>query len=422
MNNTDVFSEINSIAHKAFLAKNHVARASLSSKNKALQQIADDILHQQDLILKANNKDVALAKEMGLCSAMCDRLILTTERIRAMATAVQNLIKLPDPVGRVLANWHVEHNDLNIERVSVPIGTIGIIYESRPNVTIDAATLCLKSGNSVILRGGSESFHSSAILVEIIQNSLKKVGFCPDAVQYIPTKDRKAVQHLLSLEQYIDLIIPRGGKGLIKTVLELSKIPSLQHLDGNCHTYIHQDADLAKATKILLNAKLRRVGICGATESMVIDEAIAEDALASLTPPLIDNNVEVRGCELSCQIDDRITKASKEDFFTEYLDKIISVKIVKNLDEAIDFINLHSSAHTDCIITENKEAQVKFQNSINSAIVMHNTSTQFADGGEFGMGAEIGIATGKLHARGPVGLEQLNIFKYIVKGNGQTRA
>jgi glutamate-5-semialdehyde dehydrogenase len=338
-----------------------------------------------------------------------------------MAAGLDAIAKLDDPVGKELARWD-RPNGLDIARVSVPLGVIGIIYESRPNVTADAGALCLKAGNASILRGGTESFHSSNAILDCLQEGLRDAGLPEYSVQLVPTSDREAVGIMLTMSEYIDIIVPRGGRGLIERVIAESKIPTIQHLDGNCHTYIHHDADATKAIDVITNAKMRRTGICGATESVVIDESIADSLLPKLVDSLAAKNCEVRGCNLAQEIDSRIKPAVDEDWDTEYLDAIISVKIVGEEHEAIDWVNDHSSHHTDAIITENTEAAEKYLREVDSAIVMHNTSTQFADGGEFGMGAEIGISTGRLHARGPVGVEQLTTFKYVVRGDGQVRA
>lgn len=414
-------SEIEHIGSATRESAARLAIAGTAEKNAALLSAADNIRKNKDKILAANLKDTEKAKADGVKGAFLDRLILNDARVEAMASGIEEIAALPDPVGRELARWQ-RPNGLDIARVSVPLGVIGIIYESRPNVTADAAALCIKSGNASILRGGSESINSSLAIMECLQAGFKKAGLPETSSQLITTTDRAAVSEMLKAQKYIDVIIPRGGKGLIARVIEESRIPLLQHLEGNCHTYIHEEADFDKAVKIVLNAKMRRVGVCGATESLVIDKKIAGKILPKIADTLIGEGCELRGDDESISIDSRIKKASDEDWDTEYLDAIISVKIVRDIDEGIAFIKKHHSQHTDAIITENKEAAERFMREIDSAILMHNTSTQFADGGEFGMGAEIGIATGKLHARGPVGVEQLTTFKYIVRGNGQVRA
>jgi glutamate-5-semialdehyde dehydrogenase len=356
----------------------------------------------------------------GASKAILDRLELNAERIKAMAESLRQVAELPDPVGKILAQW-TRPNGLKISRVSVPLGVIGIIYESRPNVTADAAGLALKSGNSAILRPGSDSFESSSAIMAALKIGLKGAGLPENALQLVPTKDRAAVGLMLKLHEYIDIIVPRGGKELIKRVMAESRIPVIQHLDGNCHSYVHEGADLQKAVKIVVNAKMRRCGICGATESLLVDEKIAGKFIPLITGELSKMGCEIRGDAKSQSLDKRIIPATEEDWSTEYLDAIISVKTVKNLDEAITHINRYGSHHTDSIITEDNAAAREFLQKIDSAIVIHNASTQFADGGEFGMGAEIGISTGRLHARGPVGVEQLTTYKYQVEGSGQIR-
>lgn len=397
-----------------------IANASTAQKNLALQQIAKTLVEKETDILQANALDLQEAQKKGMDAAFLDRLQLTSSRIHQMEKGVEAIADLADPVGKVLTE-HRRPNGLHISQVAVPLGTIGIIYESRPNVTLDAAALCIKSGNAVILRGGSESFHSSRALVNCIWEGLKDAGLPEHIVQLVPTTDREAVGIMLHMAPYIDVIIPRGGKTLCKRVQEESRIPTLLHLEGNCHTYIHTAADEDMAIEVVYNAKLRRPGICGATESLVIDEGISTGLLPKIINALTKEGCEIRGDEKAQRIDSRVQPASPEDWDTEYLDKIISVKIISGYEEAIDFINLHSSHHTDAIITKDMEVAKQFLQKIDSAIVMHNSSTQFADGGEFGMGAEIGIATGRLHARGPVGVAQLTTYKYVVRGNGQIR-
>ena len=336
-----------------------------------------------------------------------------------MAGALEEIAELPDPVGRTLATFD-RPNGLRIERVAVPIGVIGMIYESRPNVGADASALCLKSGNAVILRGGSESRHSTRVIVACMRKGLAAAGLPEDAVQTVGTTDREAVAALLKADEYIDLVIPRGGRGLVELVRDQASVPTLLHLDGNCHSYVHEAADLGKAVEVIRNAKLRRTGVCGATESIVVDRAVAEAFIPQLAR-IMGKDCELRGDAEAVALDSSITPASEDDWGTEFLDPIASVKVVDGLDEAIAWVSEYSSGHTDAIMTEDDDAAKRFMTSIDSAIVMRNASTQFADGGEFGMGAEIGIATGKMHARGPVGLEQLCSFKYLVHGDGQTR-
>lgn len=415
---TDIVKEI---GKKAQSASSILAEASTDAKNRALIAAADSIKSHSKDILEANHEDVEQAKAKGLDKAMIERLILNQSRVDAMANSIMEIARLPDPVGKILSEWQ-RPNGLRILRVRIPLGVIGIIYESRPNVTADAGALCLKSGNAAILRGGSESFNSSTAIIKCLKEGLEISGLPKDSIQLIPTQDRAAVGEMLKLSEYIDVIVPRGGKGLIKRVIEESRIPVFQHLDGNCNTYIHEKADPEMAKNIVLNAKMRRTGICGATENLVIDEIAAPKLLPAIADLLAERNCEMRGDKNACNIDKRIIPATNEDWDKEYLDAIIAIKTVKNISEAIEFINTHGSHHTDAIVTEDKEAAELFLNKIESAIVMHNTSTQFADGGEFGMGAEIGISTGKLHARGPVGLEELTTYKYVVRGSGQLRA
>ena len=340
--------------------------------------------------------------------------------MESIAKGLDDIAALPDPVGRKLAEW-TRPNGLVITRVAVPLGVIGVIYESRPNVTADAGALCFKSGNAVILRGGSESFHSSSKIAELLHDGLKESGLPQDCIQFVPTTDRAAVGEMLKLDEYIDVIVPRGGKSLIQRITNESKIPLFKHLNGICHTYIHAAADKELARKVVLNAKMRRTGICGATETILCDEAVSKTILPAVIDDLIAKGCEVRGDEKTQALDKRVVPAVDEDWDTEYLAPIVSVRVVSGIEEAIDHIACHSSHHTESILTQDKAAAEKFLTEVDSAVVMHNTSTQFCDGGEFGMGAEIGIATGRLHARGPIGLEQLTTFKYQVHGEGQTR-
>lgn len=417
----DIHETMISIGEAAREAATVLALISNETKNKALHAIASAIRHCQNSILNANQQDLTYAKQKNTPAAFVDRLSLTIQRIEAMARGLETIAELPDPVGRILATMQ-RPNGLEITRVSVPIGVIGVIYESRPNVTVDAAGLCLKSGNAVILRGGSESFHSSSAIMAAIRDGLEKANLPSGAVQMVPTSDRAAVSEMLKMDKYIDVIIPRGGQQLIERISAESRIPLFKHLAGLCHTYIHSKADKEMAKKILLNAKMRRTGICGATEVLLIDEAVIQSHLPSILNELLEAGCEIRGDEKIVKLNSNVKPASEQDFNTEFLDAIIAVKVVNNLSEAIKHIAEHGTHHTDAIVTEDKVAAERFFKEVDSAIVMQNTSTQFADGGEFGMGAEIGIATGKLHARGPVGVEQLTTFKYIVRGNGQVRS
>ena len=414
----NIESMIETLGKQAKAAAKTLACATTEQKNTALTVAANALRQNMAVLIEANEKDVLSVKKAGKADSFIDRLELTPERIEGMAAALEDIAKLDDPVGRVLAKFD-RPNGLKITRVSSPIGVIGMIYESRPNVGADAGALCLKSGNTVILRGGSESLNSTRIIVECMATGLRAANLPDTCIQLVDTEDRSAVTALLKCADYVDLVIPRGGRGLVELVRNEAQVPTLLHLDGNNHIYVDKDADLAKALSIIKNSKLRRTGVCGATESLVVDQVIAAKFLPQLVNTL--DNCEVRGDIAAQACEPRINAATDTDWDTEYLDAIISVKVVEGLDEALSFIDTHSSKHTDAIITENDETAEVFLQSIDSAIVMHNASTQFADGGEFGMGAEIGIATGKIHARGPVGLEQLTIFKYRVAGQGHIR-
>ena len=408
-----------SMGQKAKAAARILASATREQKDAALKAAAKLIRTHADEVLAANKADMdALPPETS--AAMRDRLLLTPERVESIAKGLDDIAALPDPVGRKLAEW-TRPNGLIITRVAVPLGVIGVIYESRPNVTADAGALCFKSGNAVILRGGSESFHSSSKIAELLHDGLKESGLPQDCIQFVPTTDRAAVGEMLKLDEYIDVIVPRGGKSLIQRITNESKIPLFKHLNGICHTYIHAAADKELARKVVLNAKMRRTGICGATETILCDEAVSKTILSAVIDDLIAKGCEVRGDEKTQALDKRVVPAVDEDWDTEYLAPIVSVRVVSGIEEAIDHIACHSSHHTESILTQDKAAAEKFLTEVDSAVVMHNTSTQFCDGGEFGMGAEIGIATGRLHARGPIGLEQLTTFKYPVHGEGQTR-
>ncbi|RPF90327.1 MAG: glutamate-5-semialdehyde dehydrogenase [Rhizobiales bacterium TMED168] len=395
--------------------------ANSKIKNNALEAMAADIETNKEIILEANIKDIENAKANNISKSFLDRLILNDERIQSISNGLREIIKIEDPVGQIMSEWN-RPNGLNIERVRTPLGVIGVIYESRPNVTADAGALCLKAGNAVILRGGSESYYSSNAIYNSLKNGLVKTGLPEYSIQIIPTTDRDAVGYLLSgLDDTIDVVVPRGGKSLVERVQNEAKVPVFGHLEGICHIYIDEDADIKKAEEITVNAKMRRTGICGAAETLLIDKKNAEIVLPRIAKALKDVGCELRGCDNSLKIIGDMKPAQKSDWSTEYLDAIISIKIVNGIRGAIDHINSYSTSHTDSIITENNNTANIFLKEIDSAIVMHNTSTQFADGGEFGMGAEIGIATGRFHARGPVGVEQLTSFKYVVRGSGQVR-
>jgi len=401
-------------------AYSQLAEAKNEQKDMALAQAALCLRERTQQLIEQNEKDLEYGRQKGLDPAMLDRLRLDAKRIESMAVGLETICTIPDPVNKILEEWD-RPNGLTLQRVSVPIGVIGMIYESRPNVTADAAALCIKSGNAVILRAGSECLNSAMAIADCLHHGLKLAGLPVDCVQLVPTRDRAAVGEMLTMTDMIDVIIPRGGKSLTKRIQDESRVPTILHLDGNCHTYIHKAADLNMARDVLLNAKMRRVGICGATESLLVDAAIAPKILPALVEALVKSGCEVRGDAASQKIDSRIEKASDDDWYTEYLAAIISVKIVADEQEAIKHINHYGSHHTEAIITADTSVARKFLREVDSAIVMHNTSTQFADGGEFGFGAEIGISTGKLHARGPVGAQQLTTYKYIVHGNGQLR-
>jgi len=414
--------DMNAIGAAARSAARAVREASTDSKNAALIAAATAIRAATADIIVANGEDMEAARAHGLSAAMLDRLMLDDKRVEAMAKGAEDIAALPDPVGRELARW-TRPNGLDIARVATPIGVIGIIYESRPNVTADAAALCLKSGNAVILRGGSESAKSSAAILAALRVGLAAANLPAAAIQLVPTTDRAAVGLLLQgLNGSVDLIIPRGGKSLVARVQNEARVPVLAHLEGICHTYIHADADPEKARAVTVNAKMRRTGICGATETLLIDRSVAPALVVQILDDLAAKGCEIRADDAVWALYPAAKPASEADWRTEYLDAIISVKLVDGVDAAIAHIETYGSHHTEAIITEDRLAAERFLEGVDSAIVLWNASTQFADGGEFGMGAEIGIGTGKLHARGPVGVEQLTTFKYVVRGNGQTRA
>ena len=419
-NNKDLTKHIESISFKANKASKLLSSASSNNKNKALKLIANNLKKDSSKILKANEKDMKIANDNKTSKALLDRLYLDKKRIENMIDGVNNIIKLEEPVGKIIKSW-TPKNGIKMSQTRVPIGVIGIIYESRPNVTVDASTLALKSGNAIILRGGSESFYSSKVITASIRNSLKKSSLPVDSVQMINTVDRRAVGKLLKMNELINLIIPRGGKSLIERVQKDSKIPVLSHLDGLCHTFIDKKADKQMSLEIALNAKMRRTGICGATETLLCHKDSSQNILPEIITKLIEKGCEVRGDKTVQSINNDVKPASNKDWQTEYLDSIISIKIVNDVFDAIEHIEKYGSNHTDAIITNNMRNAEIFLNNVNSAIVIHNASTQYADGGEFGMGAEMGIATGKLHARGPVALEELTTYKYQLRGKGQVR-
>ena len=414
-------SMMRSLGEAARRAATQLATASCATRNSALTASAAAIRKNASTIIDANNIDMSAASSRDLSSAMLDRLALDGDRVEAMAIALESIVELPDPIGRMLAQWQ-RPNGLTIERVAVPLGVIGIIYESRPNVTADAAGLCLKSGNAVILRGGSESFNSSQAIYACLQQGLRQAGIVDSAIQMIPTTDRAAVGYLLSsMSAYLDVVVPRGGKSLIHRVQQEARVPVIGHLEGLCHVYLHESADLEMAAGITVNAKMRRTGICGAAESLLVDRNAAERLLPPVLQALMDAGCEIRGDKEVQALVSNTVCANDEDWTTEYLDAIISVRVVDDIDAAMDHIRRFGSGHTECIVASDQQAADKFLHELDSAIVLHNASTQYADGGEFGMGAEIGIATDRIHARGPVGAEQLTSYKYVVRGNGQIR-
>jgi len=417
----DIQSEMKTMGVAARDAARKLALASTDSKNNALMAMAQNIRSNLDGILQANATDVENAKAGDLRASFIDRLALNPERVEAMAKGLEDIARLDDPVGATIAEW-TQPNGLQFSRVRVPIGVIGIIYESRPNVTADAGALCMKSGNAAILRGGSDSINSSGAIVKCLQGGLVVAGLPKSTIQMVTTTDRAAVGMMLTgLDGNLDLIVPRGGKSLVGRVQDEARVPVFAHLEGLCHVYVDKDADAQMARDIVVNAKMRRTGICGSAETVLIDKAGMEKHLKSITDALIESGCTIRGGEISAAADSRIEKATEEDWVTEYLDTIISMKVVDGVEGAMDHIARYGSQHTDAIVTDNDETAQRFLNEVDSAIVLHNASTQYADGGEFGFGAEIGIATGKMHARGPVGLEQLTSFKYQVRGNGQVR-
>jgi len=416
----DMTAAMAEIGRAAKTAAAALATATTDRKNAALLAAAKALRQREAEIMAANEKDMAAGREKGLTPAMLDRLMLDSRRIAAMAQGLEEIAALPDPVGGVIAEW-TRPNGLKISRVRTPLGVIGVIYESRPNVTADAGALCLKAGNACVLRGGSESPHSSRAIHAALVQGLKEAGLPETAIQLAPTTDRAFVGAMLAAAEWLDVIVPRGGKSLVARVQAESRVPVFAHLEGNCHVYVEASADAEMAERVVLNAKLRRTGVCGAAETLLVERAAANTHLPRLVKALLDAGCEVRGDPEVQKVDARVKPASEEDWGTEYLDAIIAAKVVADVGEAIRHISTYGSHHTEAILTEDAGHAARFMNELDSAILLHNASTQFADGGEFGMGAEIGIATGKMHARGPVGVEQLTTFKYLVRGNGQTR-
>jgi len=396
-----------------------VATLKSDIKRKVLNEMADRLEKYNKEIIEANKKDLEYAKENNLSSALIDRLLLNEKRVKSMADALRDIAKLKDPVGRVIDGWKID-NGLTIEKVKIPIGVIGIIYESRPNVTSDAAGLCLMSGNACILKGGKEAFNSNTVIIEILRDVLERNNLPADAISILPDYSRSGVEWLIKQDKYVDLIIPRGGEKLIKFVSENSKVPVVKHDKGLCHVYVHKNADLEKAVKISINAKVQRPGVCNAMETLLVDRAVAGEFLPRIKEEMEKNEVELRGCDIALEYID-IKPATEEDWHTEYLDKILSIKVVDDIEDAIEHIEKYGSGHSDAIVTENYSAAEEFLNRVDSACVYVNASTRFTDGGVFGFGAEVGISTNKLHARGPMGIDDLTTYKYRILGNGQIR-
>jgi glutamate-5-semialdehyde dehydrogenase len=417
----DIKDYMQKVGIAARAASRQMAAADTNAKNQALNFIASAILREKSVLLKANKEDCDAAKANGLDEAMLDRLTLTEKSIHAMAEGLQQIAALADPIGE-MSNFKYRPSGIQVGQMRVPLGVIGIIYEARPNVTADAAGLCIKSGNAAILRGGSEAIHCNQALAKLVHEGLEKAGLPTSAVQVVETTDRAAVGELITMKQYVDVIVPRGGKSLIERISNDARIPVIKHLDGNCHVYVDDDADLDKAVRILENSKAQRLGTCNTAESLLVARSVAKSMLPALASMLASRGIEMRGCKETCALIKDAKVATEEDYYTEYLAAIISCKVVGGVDEAIAHINQYSSQHTESIVTENYTAARKFLREVDSSSVMVNASTRFADGFEYGLGAEIGISTDKLHARGPVGLEGLTSLKYIVLGDGQVRA
>jgi glutamate-5-semialdehyde dehydrogenase len=417
----DIKQYMQNLGQEARSASRAMAKADTNTKNQALNYIAAAIRREKSALIVANQQDLAAAKANGLDSAMLDRLTLSEKSIATMAEGLEQIANLPDPIGE-MTDFKYRPSGIQIGKMRVPLGVIGIIYEARPNVTVDAAGLCIKSGNACILRGGSEAIHCNQALAKLVHEGLEKAGLPASAVLVVETTDRAAVGELITMKQYVDVIVPRGGKGLIERISNEARIPVIKHLDGNCHVYVDDDADFAKAINILENSKTQRLGTCNTAESLLVARSIATQILPQLAEMLTSKGIEIRGCKETCALVKEAKPATDEDYYTEYLAAIISCKVVSDLDEAIAHINQHSSQHTEAIVTENYTKARRFLREVDSSSVMVNASTRFADGFEYGLGAEIGISTDKLHARGPVGLEGLTSLKYIVLGDGQVRA
>jgi len=412
---------MDALGKSARKASRHIANADTNVKNLALTHIANAILREKASLLAANAEDLAAAKANGLESALVDRLTLTEKTIDSMAKGLLQIASLADPIGQ-MNNFKYMPSGIQVGQMRVPLGVIGIIYEARPNVTADAAGLCIKSGNAAILRGGSEAIHCNQALAKLVHEGLEKAGLPKEVVQVVETTDRAAVGELITMKDYVDVIVPRGGKGLIERIANDARIPVIKHLDGNCHVYVDSEADFDKALRIVENSKTQRLGTCNTAESLLIDRSVANTMLPKIADMLISKGIEIRGCAETCTLVKAAKPATEDDYYTEYLDAIISCKVVDGVDEAIAHINQHSSQHTESIVTENYTKARRFLREVDSSSVMVNASTRFADGFEYGLGAEIGISTDKLHARGPVGLEGLTSLKYIVLGDGHIRA
>ena len=417
----DIAQYVQSVGRNARQASRLIARADTNAKNRALRAIAAAIRRERDTLLAANQEDLTAARAAGLEPALLDRLTLTAKGVAAMAEGVEQVAGLSDPIGEI-SDLKFRPSGIQVGRMRVPLGVIGIIYEARPNVTADAAALCLKSGNASILRGGSEAIRCNRAIAALVQEGVASAGLPPHAVQVIETTDRAVVGHLITMREFVDVIVPRGGKGLIARLLAEARVPMIQHLDGNCHVYIDDDADAEKALQIVENAKTQRYGTCNTAESLLLARSVVARLLPPLAAMLLQKGVEIRGCPETVERVKQARAASEEDYASEFLAAIISVKVVAGLDEAIEHINAYGSHHTDAIVTENYTSAMRFLREVDSASVMVNASTRFADGFEYGLGAEIGISTDKIHARGPVGLEGLTSQKWIVLGNGEVRA
>jgi glutamate-5-semialdehyde dehydrogenase len=420
MPHTDLTRDLHRMGEATRAAARKIAMAQTPQKNRCLEAMADALIEQREQILSANRKDLENGREKGLSNAMLDRLELTPDRLEDMAKGLRTLVGLPDPVGKVDSTW-IRPNGLKICKVRVPIGVIAIIYEARPNVTADAAGLCLKAGNAVFLRGGSEAIHSNQAIAEALQEGIRNADLPEAVLQFLPWTDREAVDTLLKMDQYIDLVIPRGGEGLIRKVVETSTIPVIKHYKGVCHVYVDKDADQEMALRIVENAKCQRPGVCNAAETVLIHADIAAEFAPRLADVLTERHVELRGDSRFCELVPTAKPATEEDWYAEYLDLILSVRVVESMNTAIDHIAKYGSSHSEAIITENRNNATFFCDAVDAAAVYVNASTRFTDGGQFGMGAEIGISTDRIHARGPMGVDELTTYKYVITGDGQIR-